>query len=569
MNDEDCARRVFKNIQTIPALLDYAVDCHGDLPAIKNKDKDLVESISRRDLQKAAFGTASLFAQKGIHGKHIAIIGNPGRDWLILFLAVVSSGNIAVLIDKNLSETDIAQLMRQADVSHLILDSSLSQKAAYLKSVLDHNHEGMCFGEENNGEIDGFLHIRRYLDEALNETAYAPNITIHPDQDAVIVFTSGATGNSKAVLLSHKNICDKVCCILQITYDFTPGEHIISILPPHHILEVTAGLLAPLCYGGTICFGGGLKYLSRNIKFFQPVFMLIVPMVVEGFYKQILNEIRKKGKEKQMTRAIRLSNFLRLLKIDLRRRLFKDIHDSFGGKIHAIFCGGAFLDPELVKRFDEWGLPLCDGYGITECTAAVSCNLSERHKTGSVGTPFLSPFCEVKIVDGEIFVRGSIVMKGYYKDEEATQQVFSDGWFKTGDLGYIDADGFLFITGRKKNVIILSDGNNVSPEELETLLEKLPLVKSVFVCVKEHHNLPMITACVHPDFEYAREHGIGDIQAELERETTQINISLPFYKRVQKIEISEDDFEKTPLGKVKRHKYNTALPTSGTHIKER
>ena len=558
---------IFKNIQTIPALLDYAVNCYGDLPAIKNKDKDLVESISRRQIRQASFSMASFFVQKGIRAKHIAIIGNPGRDWLILFLAVVSSGNIAVLIDKNLNETDILQLMRQADVSHLILDSSLSSKAVHLKSILD--HEGMCFGEENDGEIDGFLNIRRYLNETLDETTCEPNITIHPDQGAAIVFTSGATGKSKAVLVSHKNICDKICCILHISHDFIPGENIISILPPHHILEVTAGLLAPLCYGGTICFGGGLKYLARNIKFFQPMSMLVVPMVVEGIYKQILNEIRKKGKEKLMIRIIQLSNLLRLLKIDLRRRLFKDIHDTFGGKMRTIYCGGAFLDPELVKRFDEWGLPLFDGYGITECTSVVSCNLFNQHKTGSVGLPLPSPFCEVKIVDGEILVRGSIVMKEYYNDDEATQQVFSDDWFKTGDLGHIDTDGFLFITGRKKNLIILSDGNNISPEELETLLEKLPLVKSVFVCAKEHNNLSMITACVHPDFEYARENDIEDIQAELERETTQINTTLPFYKRVQKIEISEDDFEKTPLGKVKRHKYNTPSLTSEIRIKKR
>ena len=554
----------FENIQTIPALLDYAVNCYGDLPAIKNKNNDLVVSISRRQIQQASFCMASLFAQKGIHGKHIAIIGNPGSEWLILFFAVVNSGNIAVLIDKNLDEQDIAQLMRQADVSHLILDSSLSSKAQHLKSVIDPDHPGMSFGEENGGEIDSFFHVRHYLDETLNETTCNPNIAIHPNQNAVIVFTSGATGNSKAVLLSHQNICDKICCILHIIRDFTPGEHCISILPPHHILEVTAGLLAPLCYGATICFGGGLKYLSRNIKFFQPVFMLVVPMVVEGFYKQILYEIKKKGKEKQMIQIIRLSNLLRLLKIDLRRRLFKSIHDVFGDKIRIIFCGGAFLDPELVKRFDEWGLPLCDGYGITECTSVVSCNLPNQQKLGSIGMPLPSPFCEVKTDDNEILVRGSIVMKEYYNDKEATQQVFSDGWFKTGDLGYIDTDGFLFITGRKKNLIILSDGNNVSPEELETLLENLPLIKSVFVYAKEHNNLSMITACVHPDFEYARENGIEGIQAELEQQTAKINASLPFYKRIQIIELRENDFEKTPLGKVKRHKYSASSSASET-----
>jgi long-chain acyl-CoA synthetase len=334
---------------------------------------------------------------------------------------------------------------------------------------------------------------------------------------------------------------------------FRPGDKVIPVLPPHHIFEVTVGILSPFYYGGTLCFGGGLKYILPNIKFFKPSILILVPMVVEGIYKRISIEISKKGKEKQFSQAVKISNFLRRFHIDLRRLLFKDIHENFGGNLRILACGGAPLEPELVKKFDEFGIALLNGYGITECPPVVSCSMVRHNRIGAAGLVAPKPYCEVKIMDDEIWVRGAIVTKGYFNDEEATAEAFADGWFKTGDLGYVDDDGYLFITGRKKNLIILADGNNISPEELEAHLEKLPLVKTAFVCGKKHTGRIVITACIHPDYEYASAGGITDIEAEIEREVAKINSLFPPHKKIQRIEVSEDDFAKTALGKVKRH----------------
>ncbi|MCL1853092.1 MAG: AMP-binding protein [Peptococcaceae bacterium] len=550
---------LFEEIQTIPELLNYMVDCHGALPAVINRDKDEEQSYSYIQMRQDTARVASVFAQKGIAGQHVAVIGNLCYEWFVIFFGLLVSGNVAVPIDRELNESDIEKLLRHGDVAHIFIEGNLARKAAYLRTALDPLDTLVWFGEGSVGEdTSDIKNLCQYLDGQPVPSPLLPLAShVSPLNSAMMVFTSGTTGESKAVMLSHKNICDNLCCSLHFLQDvhFTPGERIIPVLPPHHMFEMTTGLLAPFFYGGSICFGGGLKYISKNVKYFEPVCMIVVPMVVEGLYKKISAEINRKGKEKQMERFIRISNRLLAWKIDLRRWLFKDIHGVFGGKMRVMVCGGAYLEPALLRRFNEWGLSMRNGYGITECSPVVSCNMAKHQKEGSIGILPPTCYCEVKISEGEILVRGSIVMKEYYKDPEATAEAFVDGWFKTGDLGYLDDDGFLFLTGRKKNLIVLADGNNISPEELENHFEKLSLVKSVMVCAKEYQQTMLVTACVFPDHEYAEEAGITDIQAELERETTAFNTKLPPHKRVQKIEIVPEDFEKTALGKIKRYKH--------------
>ncbi|MCL2425142.1 MAG: AMP-binding protein [Oscillospiraceae bacterium] len=539
---------IFDNIKTIPALIEYVTNHYGEQPAVINKDKQNLETMSFNKLKIDSSCVASLLIQKKIQGKPIAIVGNLCYEWLISYFGIVSSGNIAVPIDKELSETDIEKLMRQVDVCALFIDSSLSEKAVYFKRVFKEIETFISYGE-----LDGYENVQSCLDKI----DIVNDVIVHPEQTAMLVFTSGTTGYNKAVPLSHRNICDNLCCCIHLLegYSFNPGDCTIPVLPPHHMFEVTTGLLGPLYYGGALCFGGGVTQIANSIKFFKPIALIVVPMIVEVVYKRISIEISKKGKEKQFKLAVKFSNFLRKFKIDLRRSIFKDIHDKFGGNLQVMICGGSFLESDLIKKYDDIGISILNGYGITECSPVVACNMKENRKLGSVGVIAPSPYCHVKIVEGEIWVKGSIVMSGYYNDADATEQSFEDGWFKTGDLGYLDDDGFLFITGRKKNLIILSDGNNISPEELEVLLENIPLIKSVFVCGKEHKNTVVITACINPDFEYANERGITDIQQNIEGEIARVNESLPPHKKIQKVEIYENEFEKTPLGKVKRYKH--------------
>ncbi|MCL1791906.1 MAG: AMP-binding protein [Peptococcaceae bacterium] len=556
---------IFDKIQTVPDLADYIVDCHKELLAVISKNRDREETYTYIQMRQDAWRVASWLAQQSVFGQHMAIIGNLCYEWFVIFFGVLASGNVVVPIDRELNESDMAKLLRQGDVTHLFLEGTSSHKANNLETSVETINTLILYGEDCESNMA--RNLRQYMEaQPIPDPRVSHNdlpVSIAPLDSAMMVFTSGTTGDSKAVMLSHKNICDNLCCSLHFLQDvhFTAGERIIPVLPPHHMFELTTGLLAPLFYGGSICFGGGLKYISKNVKYFQPVGMILVPMVAEGLYKKICLEISRKGKEKQMERFIRISNRLLTWKIDLRRWLFKDIHEVFGGKMRVIVCGGAFLEPDLLRRFNEWGLSMRNGYGITECSPVVSCNMAKSQKAGSIGILPPSRYCQVKISDGEILVRGSIVMKEYYKDLEATADAFVEGWFKTGDLGYLDDEGFLFLTGRKKNLIVLADGNNISPEELENHLEKLPLVKSIMVCEKKHQQTMLVTACIFPDQEYAKEAGITDIQAELERETAAYNATLPPHKRVQKIEMVAEDFEKTALGKIKRYKFEGGRET--------
>jgi long-chain acyl-CoA synthetase len=541
--------KIFENIQTVPALVNYAVKNYADLPAVMIRGKDdHVKTISYDLLKQQSQSVSNMLLKENICGATVAVIGNVCYEWLLIYFGIEISGNIAVIIDKDLSQADTEKLMRQIGVTALFIDPNLRKKAAYLKQAFTNDIKKFFSFDV----LDDYESIHDNSDN----TDTAADLEISPDQGAMIVFTSGTTGQSRAVLLSHKNICDDICCSIHFLADaFKPRDRIVPVLPPHHMFQVTTGLLTPLYYGATQCFGAGLMYILSDIMFFKPVTMILVPMIAEKFYNKILANAEENGKEKALRTAIRMSNLLRKVGIDLRGQLFKEILNSFGGNLRLMVCGGAFLEAELVRKFDEIGIDIRNGYGISECSPVVACNIANRRKPGSVGLVAPKPYCEVKIVNGEIYVRGSIVMKEYYKSRTETENAFENGWFKTGDLGYLDQKGFLFITGRKKNVIILSDGNNISPEELEALLEKLPLIKSLFICGKKYKNTLMITACIYPDYEYANNNGISDIKHTLEREIGVINTTLPLYKRIRKVEIYENDFDKTALGKVKRYVY--------------
>jgi long-chain acyl-CoA synthetase len=316
---------------------------------------------------------------------------------------------------------------------------------------------------------------------------------------------------------------------------------------------LTANILTGFYLGVSLCFGGGLKYISDNLKYFKPSVIVAVPLIVDSIYKRIRIEAKKGGRERKLKRAIYMSNILRKIKIDIRKILFKEVLNYFGGDLNVIVCGGAFLEPDLVTKYDEFGISLRNGYGITECSPVIACNVKKRIKIDSVGLIAPSPYCDIKIIDGEICIKGSIVMDGYYNDQTSTKEVFVNGYFKTGDTGYIDEDNYLYITGRKKNLIILSDGNNISPEELENHLEKIPLVKSVIVCAKKQASNTIIVAQIFPDYDYIAETDCIDVEKGLNEEIKKVNDGLPPHKKIQRMEIVETDFQKTALGKVKRY----------------
>ncbi|MDR2713357.1 MAG: AMP-binding protein [Clostridiales bacterium] len=535
-------------VLTLKQLVDTVAGQYGESCAAIIKNHDDVRKITygqfRLDVRNIAFSLRS----RGITGKNIAIIGGLSYEWAISFLAAVYSGNVAVPIDKDLSAIDMSDQMSRADIEAVFFDRACAKKLFGLQEIAAPK-TAFCFDK-----LEGFEFIGSFL---ADKTAPGPEPEALPDAAAVLIFTSGTTGASKIVKLTNRNVCDDTfCCFLLLRDAIKPKDINIPVLPPHHMFCLTANILTGLYFGVSFGFGGGIKSIAADFKYFQPQSLIAVPMIASGMYKRIWTEAKKSGKEKLLKRAIKVSNILRKLKIDLRKFLFRDILEYFGGNLKTIVSGGAFLEPELVIKYDELGIKLRNGYGITECSPVVACNTNKLNKPGSVGLIAPSPYCKTKIIDGEICISGSIVMSEYYKDPVSTKDAFISGYYKTGDLGYIDEDNCLYITGRKKNLIILADGNNISPEDLEIHLEKIPLIKSVIVCAKKGAGNMVLAAKIFLDSDYIVKHDIHDAKEIINAELKKINVSLPPYKRIQQVEIVETDFQKTALGKIKRYLYS-------------
>ncbi|MBS1333181.1 MAG: AMP-binding protein [Clostridiales bacterium] len=384
---------------------------------------------------------------------------------------------------------------------------------------------------------------------------------------SAIIFTSGTTGTSKGVMLSHDNLLECVRASANMV-NFSSRDVLLSVLPLHHTYETCCGMLTPICLGATVCINNSLKYVVRNMNIFRPTGMILVPLFVSTIYKKICDEVRKKGKEKLLARGIAATKLARKVGIDLRKPVFAEVRRGLGGRLSKIICGGAALDPDLVDRFDELGIQIAQGYGITECAPLVSVNPYTALKYGSVGVPIRGS--SIKILKengdgaeseaetgsiGEICVKGPQVMLGYYNNPEATKEVFTDdGYFRTGDLGYVDDEGYIFITGRKKNVIILANGKNIYPEELEEYLYKLDVINECVVVAREVGGETLLTAVVYP--EYTRFEGADaeQIKETIKAEIMAVNKHLPVFKQIRNIEIKKNEFEKTTSKKIIRYK---------------
>lgn len=334
----------------------------------------------------------------------------------------------------------------------------------------------------------------------------------------------------------------------------------VSVLPPHHSYELTCGHLAIMDIGGQILINDSLKRVMKNFQSFKPNALMLVPLFVETMHKRIWEEVRKKGMEKQLRLLMKLNSAMLAFRIDVRSKLFKQVIGAFGGNLKSIVCGGAPLSPDLIKDFYAFGVTVLEGYGITECAPLVAVNSPGKVRFHSVGTPVHG--CQVKIdkteeeETGEILVKGDNVMIGYYKNPEATAEVFTeDGWFRTGDIGYMDKDGYIYITGRKKNVIILSNGKNVFPEEIEEHLSSIPsILESVVLTRKNEAGEQIITAVVVPNMEMYADKNKDEIHADIKESVNAVNKTLPSFKQIRKIEVRYEPFERTTSKKIQRFK---------------
>ncbi len=499
---------------TIGEILDYAAERFGTGDALRYKvKKDTIESKSYRELKSDSERFSRLMDELGEkEGSHIAVTGMNSYSWLVTYLGTVCSGRVAVPLDVSLPAGDMCELIDRADVTVLVLDQLRQDVAAMVKEKCPKVRHVIIMNEKQRQEGD------LYFDDLLRGQTDGYSFSPDPDSLCTIMFTSGTTGKSKGVMLTHRNMAENATCL-----DMKLPERsvVLTVLPIHHAYCLSMDILKGFSLGAILCINDSLLRVAKNIKLFQPNMILMVPLMIETMARKLEDAA---GLPPELVRK-----------------------EVFGENLTTIFSGGAYLNPALIDLFEKYGITIQQGYGMTECSPVISTNLSWNIRKDSVGQ--LMPNCQAKSVDGELWVKGSSVMMGYYKMPEETAEALEDGWLKTGDLGYVDQDNFVYLTGRKKNLIITKNGENVSPEELENKIGENRLVLEVLV----RENEGMIEAEIFPDYEYAKKQGIEDMRAALQEVIDQYNLNAPAYKKVYRLKVRETEFEKTPSRKIKRY----------------
>ena len=499
-------------VRTLRDIIRHGAEAYGSQTAFRYKVKKEIVDRTYLDVDRDSMAVSRMVESMGMEGKHIAIIGTTTYQWIVSYFGIVGSGSVAVPIDAQLPADAVCELLERADVEMLVFDEirrdvaeAVKEKCPSVRYILSMQAEEAADGVQSLSMLTA-LHAGEYEKE------------LDGGQLATILFTSGTTGKSKGVMLSHRNLVDNAVCL---DMKIPAGTISMTLLPINHVYCLTMDIIKGLHIGLVICINDSIMHVQRNMKLFKPEIVLLVPLVIESIYGK-LKDAGSLIPKKMVAKA------------------------AFGGNLRIICSGGAYLDPDYVDKFKEYGITILQGYGMTECSPVISTNLEWENKKGSVGK--LLPNCEAKVVDEEIWVRGSSVMQGYYKMPEQTAETLEDGWLKTGDLGYVDEDDFVYITGRRTNLIILANGENVSPEELENQLSRSALVKEILVREKDK----VIEAEIFPDYEYAKKKHVKDIQGKLQELVDGFNQDMPVYKRIYSLIVRETEFEKTPSKKIKR-----------------
>ena len=556
----------FTKFNDLKDMLKISGEKFGDRPAyiykteVEGKFREITHKEFREEVD--ALGTALI--SMGLKNKRIAVISENRYEWGMAYLAVVCGTGIVVPLDKSLPENEIESLINRSEVEAIFyskkydevmnrLNNENSTKIKYFISMdLDENTEN-TYSQKQLVKLG-----EKLIEEGNREFLDA---TIDRESMGIMLFTSGTTAQSKAVMLSHKNIVSNLMDIASVI-KIDEYDRFLSFLPMHHTFECTVAFLYAMSKGSATAFCEGIKHIADNIKEYQITAMISVPILYENMYKRLMKAIEKQGKMDKVKKGIKITQFLLKFGIDKRRKIFKDIHNNFGGKLRLLVAGGAALDPEAEKGFNQLGIRMLQGYGLTETSPVIAAEDDKYTRLGSIGKAF--PSLEVKLADvneegiGELIVKGPTTMLGYYNNEEATKETIdSDGWLHTGDLARIDKDGFIFITGRKKFVIVLKNGKNIYPEELETLINKIEGIKESFVYgMPENDGDYTICAKIQYDKDIVKDvynvENDDEIKEALWKEIKKINKTMPPYKYIREIMVTEDDFIKTTTQKIKR-----------------
>lgn len=538
--------REVPEIRTIKELVINGVTQGQDQKLFIYEHKGEVKTSTFNDVWHDINCLGSYEFKHDLRDCHIAILGENSYEWIVSFFANLLGRNVSVPLDPKLPAEDLLVQLKESGCKAIVYSKKYAEYADYFKA--------------NGAPMEQYLYIEdfpSYIDEGekLMKDGYKDytDLEISPEDLAAIVYTSGTTGKSKGVMLTHGNLASVVVA----SCERFQGGNSVGFLPLNHTFSWVATIFAAfiIITYGYMCTD--LKDLVHDFKTYHPQNFSGVPLVVETIYKRVWKTAKKTGREDVLKKGIKISRFLLKFGIDVRRKLFAQVHEQLGGNLEYIIVGGAALDPEYEQGLYDLGIKVLNGYGITECSPAVTTNTLENSKPGSVGLPLSCN--EIKIHDpepdeqgrgvGEIYVRGSNVMKGYYNDPEATAAAFDDGWFKTGDYGWIDEDGYLFFMGRKKNLIVTNNGKNVSPEELEDRLSQRCHAISEILVYQEGNN---IVAEIFPDFEEYKDDAVPMIKDAIE----QFNRDMPRWKNIDKTKFREEEFPKTTTMKIRRNYSN-------------
>lgn len=537
-------------------LLSHTEKNYSDEIAFKMKFRNEVVGIKYSKFIEDIKALGSYLTTLNLDNKRIGVFSENRYEWNVSYLAAATANMVVVPIDKALPENEFKSLVQRSEIEVLIFDKK------HLPFVEAIKAEPNCSIKYYIGMDDDFTQIIEKGKIVLGRKDNKYNkIKIENDKMKFMLFTSGTTSASKCVMLSHRNICSNIEAISD-ALDVTKDDTLLSFLPAHHTFECTAGFLYPVACGAKIAFCEGLRHLVPNMTDFGITAMISVPLLYENIYKKLWKQIEKSKKETQVKVALKASEALLKVGVDMRKQLFKTMHEALGGKMRLMVSGAAAINPEVAKGYNDFGFTLYQGYGLTETSPVVAVEKLDHTRNGSVGVPMKK--AEVKIDEpdsdgiGEIMVKAPYVMMGYYNDKEATNKVLEHGWFRTGDLGRIDADGYLFITGRKKDVIVLKNGKNVFPDEIESLINLLPCVTEsiVYGVTLEDGDVEIRAKIVYNKDELIQEVGImqdDELHEFYMNKIKEVNKKMPTYKYIRDIILTDEPLIKTTTNKVKRH----------------
>ena len=554
--------------KTIKEIFLRSTEKFAERPFILEKfnPKEPFTEITYKEFKNdvVALGTA-LTKKYNLKDERIVIIGENTYHWYVSYMAAVCGAGIAVPVDKELPVNELENVIKRAKASVVIYSTKRKEN---IKKVEDNLPFVKYFMQMNsdeklNGRNIGLNTVISEGNKILEkgDSSYL-DIKIDPEEFKVLIFTSGTTSQAKGVMICNRNLAENVNAVNPYVY-LTENDRWFSVLPLHHCYECSIGFLLPMAVGGSIAICQGLKHIVDDMKETKPTAMLAVPLLIESLYKKINKSIEKGGKAGLVNSMIHVTNALKAVGIDIKRKVFAEIYENLGGNLKFIVSAAAPIDPKAGKWVQDIGITFLQGYGLTETSPIAALTPDYDPKLGSAGKALVCS--ELKIKDpnengeGEVLIKSSTLMLGYYENEEATKEAIKDGWFNSGDIGYLDKDGFLFITGRSKNVIVTQNGKNIYPEEIELMLGKIPEIKECMVYGKEEEGNKelTITARVIPNYDEIKElHGDNlteeQVKSIIWEEIKKVNRTLTSYKAIKNLEIKKDEFEKTTTMKIKR-----------------